>query len=1142
MNATRLAGRLFSRWLLGFGLVLLASAAFAQTAPVFISPVNDAILTSPVLVFQWQVDASTVFYIMRIQEIDDDGNVLPGTATCEFSFTQNDTIPIGGSNRQLTYDLNNPPAFVNAQERQDLATMGSGRFRVSIIALQPLTEGEGSTTYTFGKPLPEIEMSTVDAKDPRDLRFRLFANDPDNTPDFRYTFTFSPQGEGGTQQQFVMTSTSEAINQSNLPVANNWAAMGLEQGRTYDLHLLVEDTIDQPNAEGQGASGTDIDVVRINDLAVVTSLPSNFVFHYDNSYTDPTIDVGVPNLTVSDLDSALLDVEMKINFVQGDPDPADQLFPDIPRNAVQTLTLQDLPTKNPGTPHPRYAVQVRARDDLDVFGEFFGPFEITLNQRPLVVSASGPARFDYPLGGSTHVDVPLSLQLDDFESPTLDVEVEIFDLIANGFLPAQILQDVPRDSLQMRTISLPKAPPNDANPQFTIRVRAIDTTALNGGDVHSQSEWSLPFNIMLNEIPRVTAAAAPPVVNYQGDPALVDIPITLTAQDKESATLQVFATAVATSGETYPDVYLGDVQRGVSTMLPFGLPPLHAPHTYNITVRVEDGHMVSSEPSAVLPVRLNRPPVAELVTPYLGQVFLFTPPMTDIPYTILLHDDWSDDLVVHFAADGIDDVNQHSDPAFTSGVPQEKSGQITTTSSGDKSMTFTVTDEDGNATQGVVDFRLHQKPVVEEILTPENQAFPFNGEITMITLDLRVSDDFSDPIQVLFDIDNNGEFDLDNTTNLPNDVNASAVLTYPFNAWGFYTIRVVAVDEYGVHSDPVLRTIRLNAWPTVILHTPEAGSAPILEQNLAPIPFRLQVLEDFDADVRIAVDIQTNGTSTTQIIDNVAVDGIQTVPVSFAQWGPTTIQTYAIDDNGYMSRTPDVRDILVNDRPQVMITQPTGEPQIRIDVPQNGTKAVANINFDATFSDTFGGALTHIWYFGDLTPDFYQAPPIMHAFENFRDYVVEYQVVDSRDAKGTDTLLVAINDEPSLSLKVFPAIFVPDTNTWRIERNRPTTFSSHGENIYRDQDEQLVLERDLNSSDDPGMKLLDTKSAPLPGYTQFIDGVETLTFADLGDFTYALTITERFDGQPVTTTGSWTIRVEEKIPELNQAEDWELYE
>ncbi|HOR29736.1 MAG TPA: hypothetical protein PLG73_17110, partial [Candidatus Sumerlaeota bacterium] len=81
MNATRLAGRLFSRWLLGFGLVLLGSAAFAQTAPVFISPVNDAILTSPVLVFQWQVDASTVFYIMRIQEIDDDGNVLPGTAT-----------------------------------------------------------------------------------------------------------------------------------------------------------------------------------------------------------------------------------------------------------------------------------------------------------------------------------------------------------------------------------------------------------------------------------------------------------------------------------------------------------------------------------------------------------------------------------------------------------------------------------------------------------------------------------------------------------------------------------------------------------------------------------------------------------------------------------------------------------------------------------------------------------------------------------------------------------------------------------------------------------------------------------------------------------------------------------------------------
>ena len=823
----------------GLGLVLAAGGvARAQTDPVFITPVDDARLTSPALTFEWQVDLATLTYVMRIEEIDAEGAVVPGTPACEFVFAQGDTTNLGSNRRRLVYNLESPPAFVGAEERADLATLGSGRFRVTLNALQLADDGEGVTTYTFGAPAPQIEMSTEDAKDPRDLRWRLRADDPDNTPEYRYTLTFAPQGSG-EPVPLVMESAAEAVDQAGLGIANTATALGLMEGTTYDLQLLVEDTLNQSAAAGQGASGTAEGMVRINDLARITARPDDFIFHYPHGDVWAAT-VPAAGVMATDLDSAAVDIEAVIDYPGGD-DPGAQFFPARAVDTSHTLEL-DLTAHDPAQPHPMYGVQLRATDALEVTGELSEPFSVTLNQRPAVLSAEVlPAKqIDYD-GSTDTATVPVTLRVtvDDFETETLDVRVAIHDPADDTLRDTQTLEDVPRNVATEREILLPKSPPAEDYAEYLLRITALDET--EAGDIieSAASDVAEIDHVRLNEIPHaVEAPTAPAVVSYDGTPALVQVPLTVHAGDKEPGPLTVYVDARSTDGELLETINVGAIEQDVESVVNLEIAPRAPRRIY--------------------------------------------------------------DLEIYFR------------------------------------------------------------------------------------------------------------------------------------------------DEAGADSFRTTRSVRLNQPPGLAAqHAPAAAERQDLAADAETIPFDVELTDDWSTSLTI----QFEGLGALQSFD---------FERDFIAQVERVEGTLAFDAFGAHAVTETIRD-------------------------GDGATAVR-----------------------DLTP-------------------------------------LVINDLPMLLLSVTPAIFDAQTGTWRVEQSRPTTFAAQGRNIHRDPDELLTLTRQLETSDEPGLKELASGNPPAAGIVHELHGSETRQFEELGEFSYDLTLTERFDGEEVEVTASFPIRVEESIPELNAAGDWRLY-
>ncbi len=1161
----------------------LTTSTFAQVAPDFVRPTPEEDFVGPEIVLEWIVNSRTILYQLKIVEVDDNDEKVPGTAEFFSEFFQQNTEIVDGdkSHRRL---------IVNAEANPVLGKLGSGRFMIMLTALQVISEGTSVVFYTKGAP--DSLITSIDTCDPRDTLFTLDAGDPDDTREFRYTFLYKPTSALGSvplpsrSQLILGVSDSQLVDQALLGGTSNATAgqLGLVPGVTYDISLRVEDTINAALENGLGRLGVSPPQigVYVNDLARIIALPDDFTFDYVNDPSVRTVDVPI-TIQVGDLDTEMLDVEVEIyrenDFFGTDPPMYTQLFTGVQRGMPQTLTLTGLEDNPDGISVfaraiTTYNVRLRARDDCGVWGEFSnvdsdlglglgpeaGAFTISLNDVPIVQSVTAPPVRSYQ-GDLTELAIPLTVHATgevidpvDLAVNLLDVDLRVLNLMVDNPPPVELTSGFSftatiraNEPGELVTAIVPTNAPRQIY-QFEIQVndyRVGSGFTPNGTPL---DKFASSLQTRLNQPPildMIIQPRAPDVEVYNfNQPDAPDnvVPFELVLADdwvgdvantvlSDILNVQFMASAI-----THDQDFAGFAP--LAPMTVSGQMDVTAPGDKNLQITITDGDNL--ETIDTIGIRVNDQPSFDILSPSIDEVFTFLTPTTQVPFTLSMSDDFYDMLSVDISAPGVVHMESFSDD-FTGGLQQVASGMAVTTS-GRKTLEFTVTDGNGNFRVKTVDVTMNEPPVIEEIVTPEGSVFDFESPDTIVPFTLQLSDDFTDPLEVRFDL--NGDAAADQVENVPTGSEEPVILLFNFNAAMEYTVDVIARDEYGVDSAPMSRAIRLNEAPSVDILDPLEGETLAYDGASSPIVFSVTALDAFSPTVDLEFEI-TGDDIPDMTVNDFPADGVAVdVDLFFPAAGPVTIEVTAIDGDGRRSRMPAVRNTVLNDRPMVEITQPDQDRRFDIDIEDD---LPFNVTFGAIFDDDFnmGGGPAWEWNYNDGTANNTNPPPIDHDYSSPGPQTVDVTVTDDIGAVGSDSVDFVINDIPRPEINsIIPSVFDDVANEYQVELNRPTEFFVIGRNTIRDQAQNLVMTRTLSIGGVDETVTLADGAPPVDGATiHTLQAVETLTFTEVGQVEYTVNVVETFSGDsPVTGTRTIVLQVMQDVEGLNKVRRWTEFE
>jgi hypothetical protein len=651
------------------------------------------------------------------------------------------------------------------------------------------------------------------------------------------------------------------------------------------------------------------------------------------------------------------------------------------------------------------------------------------------------------------------------------------------------------------------------------RARGTDSVNLTGAYTTRNFRLNTPPTVSIvapteNQI--IAAASVPTIVPFQ-----------VSANDSHGGPIDI---EIDLNGDGTPEA-TGQVASGGTAMI-----DVTVSNTNPIAARargIDDDGLAG--PYATRNFRVNTPPTVSIVAPTENQIIAAASVPTIVPFQVSANDSHGGLIDIEI------DLNGDGTPEATG---QVASGNTTTidvnvTNTNNVAARARGIDDDGLAgLYATRNFRVNTPPTVSIVAPTENQVIPAASLPTIVPFEIMASDSNGGTVDLEIDLD------FDGNPEATGQVASGGSTTIDVTVTASNVVALVrGIDSDNLPGPNAVRTFRVNTPPTVDIFGPADGAIVTFTGNPTDVDYIVNAHDDFSANYNVLIDIDQDGTEDVTVPVSNHVGSPATL--SFPAAGPYTLDFWAVDGDG-AEGPHTARGVVLNDVPQVSITQPADGSRVDRDISLSGA---TQIDFAGSVADTYAGPISStLWNFDGATAAGTAATgpqTISHAYGSIANllglHTVTFSATDSAGATGMANASFRVNDIPRAWLgSIEPSVYDSDVNVFQIGANTPTTLTLLGVNLERGTN-PLPLRLKLTIPEAPAA-FYDSSTPPAdPAEPHQATMIQAFTFTQLGDATLTFEVGEDFGAQSTTGTLTLNVRVVDPLSSVSGAKHWDRY-